>query len=69
MLQTIFRFRKQDLAASLKSIWERDKVKFLCCLKIAFMLFSGNLSKNIFRVVINTYFCVRSCITFSLFEF
>jgi len=45
MLQIIFRFRTQDLAASLKSVWERDEVKFLCCLKIAFMLFSGKSVK------------------------
>jgi len=57
MLQTIFRFQAQDLAASLKSIWEKkDEVKFLCCLKIAFMLFSGNLSNDVFGGVISTYF-------------
>jgi len=37
-------------------VGKKDKVKFLRCLKIAFMLFSGNLSNNIFEGVINTYF-------------
>jgi len=34
---------------------KRDKVKFLC-LKIVFMLFSGNLSNDIFGAVISTCF-------------
>ena len=38
------------------NLGKRDKVKFLCCLKIAFMLFSGNLSNDIFGGVISTYF-------------
>jgi len=59
----------QDLAASLKSIWERDQVKFLRCLKITFMLFSGNRSNDIFGGVISTYFVYAAVLHFLYLSF
>jgi len=44
-------------------------LKFLCCLKITYMLFSGNLSNDIFGGVISTHFVYAAVLPFLYLSF